>query len=66
TSVRYRMNSSTHGVDLLGRAAVGRCRPWSTHLSDIERIHPRMAWIYWNARLVVGADRWSAHLSDIE
>jgi len=25
-----------------------------------------MAWIYWNARLVVGADRWSAHLSDIE
>ena len=30
TSVRYRMNSSTHGVDLLATPAVGRCRPWST------------------------------------
>jgi len=25
-----------------------------------------MAWIYWQRRLLVGADRWSAHLSDIE
>jgi len=25
-----------------------------------------MAWIYWGARLLVGADRWSAHLSDSE
>jgi len=25
-----------------------------------------MAWIYWQLRLLVGADRWSAHLSDIE
>jgi len=28
--------------------------------------HPRMAWIYWYERLLMGADRWSAHLSDIE
>ena len=27
TSVRYRMNSSTHGVALLATAAVGGCRP---------------------------------------
>ena len=27
TSVRYRMNSSTHGVDLLATTAVGGCRP---------------------------------------
>jgi len=25
-----------------------------------------MAWIYWQRLLLVGADRWSAHLSDIE
>jgi len=24
-----------------------------------------MAWIYWGARLLVGAGRWSAHLSDV-
>jgi len=25
-----------------------------------------MAWLYWQLLLLVGADRWSAHLSDIE
>jgi len=25
-----------------------------------------MAWLYWQRRLLVGVDRWSTHLSDID
>ncbi|WP_333629286.1 hypothetical protein, partial [Stenotrophomonas cyclobalanopsidis] len=50
---------------LLGTAG-GGCRPLVGTSVRCRMSHPRMAWLYWDMRLLVGVDRWSAHLSDIE
>jgi len=36
------------------------------HIRQISNEFIFMSWLYWQLRLLVGADRWSAHLSDIE